>query len=695
MKKNIFIALAIILAVFSSCQNGESAAGTPPPENLTISDISSDGQNYTVADYTLIRLSNLDTEGLYGIYPMERQSRSSDSSDAAANPQLITTNAGTRLLKPWSETAEFYGSDVGISSTGKVRILKYEPSDNAEIDTEKEVPLYYDDVEQSNVYEKYSIFKTSGLDNKENAALLFYHLTKKSGGARMSTDYGIIDPSTGNLSHDAKHRGVFDVSDKETIELFNQIRLKSGEVVSQVLVQNPIQLESSQSNTIKNKQLYEIKAEDWSEGQTVVMELNLSDTVSIDALFFSDSATDIRYASGDNSGLRHPYFFPLSWDETNNTAVIYIGEIDDDIIFDVSAGEEIEEIGTARLREIKEEEKPEVISVYDGGVETIAVNADDYFTPVIFEGGSYIAGMDVKYNIEQGDYYKARFVEGHTDGMGYTQYQLNDGDTRDGRMGSDIYNYLEYMVITNEGKEDGEVKLTFSSNDEFGDAQRLIIDEPADFYLNQDYVFNFAGENIIFEIKLDEDIEFDQQLIDELANFSYRASDPALCFTPVHYDSAQKTVYVDSGTTRGTVEFFVRSWNESEGPVRIGTVTAVEKEVENDWLKNIDVSALLSGDSVTVSPDDIAGKPYQAYRIIWNGNNPPLSWKFDFTGPDGSYVTGRAYTESGEYIGNLSATWKDEDENYMSGAVITRILFVNTLLSDGQQTEMKLIISKY
>lgn len=693
MKKNIFIALAIILAVFSSCQNGESAAGTPPPENLTISDISSDGQNYTVADYTLIRLSNLDTEGLYGIYPMERQNRSSDSSDAAVNPQLITTNAGTRLLKPQSQTAEFYGSDVGISSTGKVRILKYEPSDNAEIDTEKEVPLYYDDVEQSNVYEKYSIFKTSGLDNKENAALLFYHLTKKSGGARMSTDYGIIDPSTGTLSHDAKHRGVFDVSDKETIELFNQIRLKSGEVVSEVLVQNPIQLESSQPNTIKNKQLYEIKAEDWSEGQTVVMELNLSDNVSIADLFFSDSATDIRYASGDNSGLRHPYFFPLSWDETNNTAVIYIGEIDGDIIFDVSAGEEIEEIGTARLREIKEEEKPEVISVYDGGVETITVNADDYFTPVIFEGGLNIAGMDVKYNSSNS--YKARFVEGHTDGMGYTQYQLNDGDTRDGRMGSDIYNYLEYMVITNEGKEDGEVKLTFRSKDEFGDAQRLIIDEPADFSLNQDYVFNFAGENIIFEIKLDEDIEFDQQLIDELANFSYRASDPALCFTPVHYDSAQKTVYVDSGTTRGTVEFFVRSWNESEGPVRIGTVTAVEKEVENDWLKNIDVSALLSGESVTVSPDDIAGNPYQAYRIIWNGNNPPLSWKFDFTGPDGSYVTGRAYTESGEYIGNLSATWKDKDENYISGAVITRILFVNTLLSDDQQTKMKLIISKY
>lgn len=663
----------------------------PPPETISVSDVTTEAQDFTVADYTLIQLTNLEEGGLYGIYPIERTSRASGTLKAD-NPSLITTNAGTRLFKAESDTAQFYGSEIGISNTGHVKILKYSPEENAAINTAVDTPLYFDEVEQSYVYEKYSRVPASDFTDK-NVALLFYHLSKE-GGARMSTDYGIIDTSTGSLSHDAKYRGVFDVSNKDAIEIFNQIRLKEGgEVVSEVLVQNPENLSSSSGQIIKNKQLYEIKASDWT-GQTVVMELKLEQGVDIFNLFLSNSATDIRYTSG----YRHPYFFPLSWNEEENTVVIYIGEIDEDIIFDISANKELGEaqtIGTATLRPIKEDEKPDVISVEPGSTEPIEIKADDFFTPVIFEGGTSIAGMNVQYECEteQADDYKALFVEGHTSGLGFSQYQLDDGENRDERMGSDIYNYLEYMVIRNPGQKAGTVKLTFSNSDSFKDVQRLKTGTPADFSLDQDYLYYFSGNNVILKINLDENVEFSPQLVDELSNFSYRSSDLNLCFTPVHYDSDSKTLYVDAGKTTGPVVFFVRSWEENEEPRKIGKITVVENEPDQDWLPDANVENLQHGKSVDIQAD-LNGSPYKAYRVTWTGNQPPTEWQFDFSGPDGSFVRGQTYSLSGDYLGPLSATWK-KPVGSIKGGVITRLLFVNTQFSNEQENaELKLTISK-
>lgn len=663
----------------------------PPPETISVSDVTTEAQDFAVADYTLIQLTNLEKGGLYGIYPIERNSRASGT-QKADNPSLITTNAGTRLFKAESDTAQFYGSEVGISNTGHVKILKYSPEENAAINTAVDTPLYFDEVEQSYVYEKYSVVKTTEFTDKK-IALLFYHLSKE-GGARMSTDYGIIDTSTGSLSHDAEYRGVFDVSDKDAIEIFNQIRLKEGgEVVSEVLVQNPVQL-SSKDNPIKNKQLYEIKASDWT-GQTVVMELELEQGVDIFDLFLSNSATDIRYTNG----YRHPYFFPSNWNEEENTVVIYIGEIDKDIIFDISANKELGEgqtIGTATLRPINnEDEKPHVISVEPGPTEPIKIKADDFFTPVIFEGGTSIAGMNVQYECEteQADDYKALFVEGHTSGLGFSQYQLNDGENRDERMGSDIYNYLEYMVIRNPGQKAGTVKLTFSNSDSFKDVQRLKTGTPADFSLDQDYLYYFSGNNVILQIKLDANVEFSPQLVDELSNFSYRSSDLNLCFTPVHYDSDSKTLYVDAGMTTGPVVFFVRSWEENEEPRKIGKITVVENEPDQDWLPDANVENLRQGKSVEVSAE-LKNSPYMAYRVTWTGNEPPTEWQFDFSGPEGSFVRGQTYSLSGEYLGTLSATW-EKPVGSIKGGVITRLLFVNTQFSNEQENaELKLTISK-
>lgn len=696
MKKTILIILSLVLSALTSCNVGESSAVTPPPESVSVTEVTTEAQDFTVADYTLIQLSGLEEGELYGIYPVERNGRAAGTQQTD-NPALITTNAGTRLFKAESDTAQFYGSEVGISNTGHVKILKYDDTENAAIDTAKDVPLYFDDVEQSYVYEKYSRVPASTFTDK-NVGLLLYHLSK-NGGARMSTDYGVIDASTGSLSHDATYRGVFAVTDDDTIEIFNQIRVEEGsEIVSEVLVQNPESLSATGENTIKNKQLYEIKASDWTGSQPVVMELKLSDGVKINDLFLYNGVVDIRYASGEKNGQRHPYFFPLSWNESDNTVVIYIGEIDADIIFDISVKRELEEdqtIGTATLREINADEKqPKVIKVEHGTTVPITIEAEDFFSPVIFEGGTSIAGMNVKYETDQPDSYRARFVEGHTSGIGYSQYELKNGDTRDERMGSDIYNFLEYMVIINQLETEGEVKLTFSNTDSFKDVQRLKTDEPADFSLDQNYLYYFSGNNVILEIRLDEGVEFTPQLVDELSNFSFRASNINLNFIPVHYDSATKTVYVDAGKATGPVEFFVRSWDENAEPKKIGTITVVEKEPDKDWLPDADVSDLQKGNPVEVSAD-MKNTPYKAYRVTWKGNNPPLDWKFNFTGPDGSFVRGRIYSLEEEYLGTLSATWENPVSSDMRGAVITRILFVNTQFSPEQENaELKLTISK-
>ena len=661
MRRFLFIGIVAICCLFAGCEQGGGESTTPPPEQISVPNIDNNVKKFVVADYTEITLSGLDTDGLYGIFPEMTGSRASVSPETDS-PELIVTKAGTRLLKPESDTVILSGSDVGISGAGTVKILKYNDSDDAKIDTSIDRPLYYDSIEKANVYEKYSKVDISGFEDK-NLALLFYCYNKGPNEVSMSSDYGVINPESGSLSRDAKSHGVMNFEGKETVEIFNQVRHRDGSaVVSMVLVQNPEVISESDTTEIKNKQLYRINKESWGD-KTVVMELKLNDGIHVENLFLADGATDIRYASGAKNGQRHPYFFPLSWDESSRTVVIYIGQIDEDIIFDVAANNDISEIGTATLREIKEE-KPQEIRVADSRVEEITIDKDSYFTPVILLGGEYIRGMNMKAEFDGP--FSVLLVEGHTSGVGYSQCGLSSGETRYDKKGTDGSHFLEYAVIKNPTKESGSVKFSFAHGENFSDSTMLENEKKNECYLGQKYMLDFTGENIILELKLDNPL--DSELVKELADITHNSNPDTLFFLPVHYDEANNIVYIDAGTADIPVSFRIGS--KQDNGVKIGTIKPVVKNPEEGWWGNTDVSNISSGEPVTVTPE-MSGSPFKAYKIT--GRIPDF-WKLTLDAPDDVIV--KAITsQNGIYSGKLTVT--SNEPGILRGLDLTAILFAD------------------
>lgn len=664
----------------------EGSRQRPPPEQINVSNIDNNAEEFVVADYTEITLSGLDTDGLYGIFPEMTGSRASVSPEADS-PRLIVTDAGTRLLKPESDTVTLSGSDVGISGAGTVKILKYEESTEATIDTGKDCPLYHDDIENADVYEKYSKVDISDFEDK-NLALLFYDYNKEKGGVSMSTDYGVIDPESGSLSRDAKSHGVMNFEGKETVEIFNQVRHRDGSnVVSMVLVQNPEVISENGTIAIKNKHLYRINKGSWGD-KTVVMELELNDGIDIENLFLADSATDIRYASGEKNGQRHPYFFPLSWNESTKEVVIYIGQIDEDIIFDVAANNNIDEIGRATLREITDEEKPQEIRVADSLVEEITIDKDSYFTPVILLGGEDIRGMNMK--VEFDGQFSVRLVEGHTYGVGYSQCGLSSGDTRYDRRGRDSSSFLEYVVIKNydAGKEGGSVTLSFSRDNDFTEASEVINSENvSDFRFGQKYLIDFQNKEIVLEIKLPDSSAFNEDIIEAFSDINFSGIGAGLHFIPVHYVDETNTVYVYAGLIQSPVLFSV---GNSDIAQATGSIKAVEKSDIQDadsYFTPLDVSKLPINEEITLTG------PFKAFRIIWQKNStPPDALRLTYKANSNSIiVNGLLFSKDGKHLRSLRMDEGSKSDSF-SGCIMTNLLITNTNYSKGEETKVTLEI---
>lgn len=685
MRRFLLISIAIICCLFVGCEQGGKESTTPPPEQISVSNIDNNVKEFVVADYTEITFSGLDTDGLYGIFPEMTGSRASVSPEADS-PGLIVTDAGTRLLKPETDTVTLSGSDVGISGAGTVKILKYEESTEATIDTEKDRPLYHDDIENADVYEKYSKVDISDFEDK-NLALLFYDYNKEKGGVSMSTDYGVIDPESGSLSRDAKSHGVMNFEGKETVEIFNQVRHRDGSaVVSMVLVQNPEVISESDTTEIKNKQLYRINKESWGD-KTVVMELKLNDGIHVENLFLADGATDIRYASGAKNGQRHPYFFPLSWDESSRTVVIYIGQIDEDIIFDVAANNDISEIGTATLREIKEE-KPQEIRVADSRVEEITIDKDSYFTPVILLGGEYIRGMNMKAEFDGP--FSVLLVEGHTSGVGYSQCGLSSGDTRYDRRGRDSSSFLEYVVIKNYdvGKQGGSVTLSFSRDNDFTEAAEVINSENySDFIFGQKYLIDFQDKEIVLEIKLPDSSAFNENTIEAFSDINFSGIGTGLHFIPVHYVDETNTVYVYAGLIQSPVLFSV---GNSDIAQATGSIKAVEKSDIQDadsYFTPLAVSKLPINEEIQLTG------PFKAFRIIWQKDStPPDALRLSYNANSTSIiVNGLLFSKDGKYFGSIKMDEGSKSSSF-SDCIMTNLLVANTNYNKGEETKVTLEI---
>ena len=457
MKKMRTVLIIILSAMLlASCLQEEDL---PPAEEQTVSNIANKIQNIRVSKDTLITLTDLEDGVLYGIYPSATKTGRS-LSPREGGQGLISTKGGTYLHPSDGHDFSFHAGELGIREQGTLGIIKYNSkTGDRKIDTESDTPLYF--IEERGktypVYEEYYVvsLKEKGLD-PSRVALMNYSI----GNGSFSTDYGVIDPSYGSLSNDPELNGIMDFSSENEIGIFNQVIRREGYRTQEIIPLSPILLENGQSVDITPlRNLYEIRKSS-CKGEMVI-ELNIG-TSNIWDYRFSSSATDGRIANGNHAGNRKTYIFPISYDSTSSSVLLYIGEVDEDFIFEIITDENVSSPGTAKLREITEKERSKIhfIEVKDGISETIHINAEDAFTPLIFTSSdsATLHAMQVKGDFTDNSY-RVRMIYGHTNGKGYSQFSLENHEIKDSDFSNDV---LEHAFITNKGNVEGDVTLSFS-----------------------------------------------------------------------------------------------------------------------------------------------------------------------------------------------------------------------------------------
>lgn len=490
MRKALTILFAVLLAFsFSSCSQADDSEDLPA-EKQTVSNIrDNEVQDIPLTRNTTVTLTNLEDGGLYGIYP-ENQGRSMTSRSAGNG--LIPTQGGTYLHPSDGSDFSFLGSDVGISGRGNVKIMKYQPvTEDRAIDTDG-TPLYWAE-DYGGVYPVFEEYYIVNLEeerlNPSRVALLNY----STGSGSFSTDYGVIDPSSGSLSRDPEFCGLMDLSSKDEIGIFNQVVKREGHRVQEIIPLNPVKLELDEVNTLEPvRYLYEVDGVSCT-GE-MVLELNIGEN-SVWDYRFSGSVTDGRKADG---GYRQPYIFPISYDEDTSTVLLYIGEVEEDFIFEIITEENIVSPGTIKLRQILDEERKKIhfVDVEDGMSTTINVNGKDAFTPVVFT-----SDPDTLHEMQvRGDFtdngFNIRLAYGHIGNRGYSQFGLNNHEIKDDDFSNDV---LEYLVIRNPEQIEGGVTLSFSKTGFSQDgAKDVIVDASGLSDVLSDVSFSW-NNNLVFE----------------------------------------------------------------------------------------------------------------------------------------------------------------------------------------------------
>lgn len=490
MRKALTVLSAVLLVfTFVSCSQ-DSGTDDIPAENQIISNISDNKiQDVELTRNTTVTLTELEKNGLYGIYP-ENIDRNI-SSRAAVNG-LVPTQGGTYLHLSDGTDFSFLGSDVGIAERGKVKVMKYQPvTEDRAIDTDG-TPLYWAE-DYGGVYPVFEEYYIVNLEEERldpsRVALLNY----STGSGSFSTDYGVIDPSSGSLSRDPEFCGLMDLSSKDEIGIFNQVVKREGHRVQEIIPLNPVKLELDEVNTLELvRYLYEVDGVSCT-GE-MVLELNIGEN-SVWDYRFSGSVTDGRKADG---GYRQPYIFPISYDEDTSTVLLYIGEVEEDFIFEIITEENIVSPGTIKLRQILDEERKKIhfVDVEDGMRTTINVNGKDAFTPVVFT-----SDPDTLHEMQvRGDFtdngFNIRLAYGHIGNRGYSQFGLNNHEIKDDDFSNDV---LEYLVIRNPEQIEGGVTLSFSKTGFSQDgAKDVIVDASGLSDVLSDVSFSW-NNNLVFE----------------------------------------------------------------------------------------------------------------------------------------------------------------------------------------------------
>lgn len=473
------IALAILAVLLVACDGSGQSPEAPESLTPTIGQ-GSYSQEYTVDSYTTITLDGLEQDSMYGIIVTASSSRAAGERSTSS----LLTPMGDDCYLYWSgkdakASISFSGAELGLSGQAAVKFIKYEPSEDGEyaINTRTDSPKeVYDD--GSRLFEEFYRIPTSELETAQNNLTKIIllenekHFREGGGSTSMSTDAGIvIDGELASL-HDHSLRGLIDVSKEEYLYVYSNVEISKGDIIREIIPTTPTEV-TAEGVALSAPKAYLVKD---AAGDEMVLELNLGASNIEDYDFFNNWIY-ARIASGDDAGIRHPAVVPIDYDPDTNTALIYLGAVNGDLVLDFITpyGDEVSGKSIS-YREITDAERTlinfvDVDDYIDNGQSVeINVAAGDWFVPIIFTSDG--DGRKNLY-VDMANTIGCNHINlgySNDNGVSYAQIGVGPGYDR-----PELYrNWLECgcLRVRDGVDNDGRVLLRFSKSaqfDPFGD----------------------------------------------------------------------------------------------------------------------------------------------------------------------------------------------------------------------------------
>ena len=308
---------------------------------------------------------------------------------------LVTTNLGNKLVVPHSDPQNnsASGEQLGASSEKTMIKVTHIKTDYDLVITSEEINQigktagaktnkdgYYQDLP---IEENYHITasRLSKLSNTREVAI--YQQLINMGGDKY--DYGFIRENQISLSSNDKDiYGVVDLGDNPgEIGLFNCAKADTRDDSElRLYIECPKELtfedqEILEENSFSGKSfVFKIKKSSTAEGKYYVIEITKTEETLSDQyeIISGWGLGDSRYiGQSDNGKRRKQMLTPIK--NTNEKLVLFVGEIEEDFIFNLVMKETKTKYGSIRLREMNSDDCSSFAVLTNAAPERIAANA--------------------------------------------------------------------------------------------------------------------------------------------------------------------------------------------------------------------------------------------------------------------------------------------------------------------------------
>ena len=456
----ILILAVVSLGLFVACNGSGPAAVTIDASQMT-------GSWVNVPNGAHIRIENLSDDHFYAIRTVG-SSRSVDVSRVAITEEnVFKGNDNTFIPVPDAEhKVEFSMNDLEIQGSGSIQLVYVRiGEDDMTIDSSKDIVSYYTEG-GSKVFDEYyhidfSKAPYNGLD-KSRIALLAYSVGSGSGSA----SWGYVTLGKGGMEPAGYTSGLYDFSDKETVNLYNTLRLDSSTSrwKQKMVIMNPVSCAPNiASDIISSVGVYSIGPVD--DGQSYVVEI-----LKEPGFTYSDNI-NVRYIDGDIAPFSYKLF------TSNEKDVHFIGKLDAELLVNVMmdiGGYQGNDFGKVLFRPATEAESQQVaehVVWFGSDEETVfetrvsGYDFNEYEFMVYSEDHRTLNNMNVKVEYQ---YDSGVYIEGGCYTL-VTSRNMGNSKTRMTRLYGSCIEYpltsfldLQKLSVQVADTEDVNVRITFT-----------------------------------------------------------------------------------------------------------------------------------------------------------------------------------------------------------------------------------------